>query len=566
VVVLEDCGDSWLRGYVESNSTAIIRFLADGVEPIVEVMETEESTPAPSEGVIAMDIRGDTWNKPQSAAACHDKLQVAKLNLVLSFFYSDRLTEHCPLVLTDGRVPETIAANFHFRISLAGLWNAGNGEIAESSGCKSPEQFQDMLIEEEIFFEEEVEEGVPEHVWSQSIALTDSEVERKFLQRYDYHGKGPLWSAMHPGWIGMTWRERLLVAGRAGAPSGCTKKAQPAPVVVARLLDVVLRGVADNEVGTHVALTYFAEALQIQGDATLDNVRTAVQKQKQECLVAAAAAWDLQHPGILNTIKLGAEEFFAWADKDGNGHISFEEARAVLQFLEGRKTKEGFDIVDDLDYDLQMWDSFVGAGDTCNAGCDPTLGPNRQQFMIGLQWVLDNYWERRYGNVRTDDQSKMFNLAWSHILEHLGIDPECPVCPQGILDTIKPGAEAMFAWADRNGDGRISFDEAFALIDTVSEELVTEYASRKLFRTGTRRDLWDEILGKLGLPTDQGLDRAHCKTLLHFAIGTFPPGSPNEQAFNAIWAHISEETRGALPAVVKVHESVPLEPTVAQSI
>jgi hypothetical protein len=33
-------------------------------------------------------------------------------------------------VLTDGRVPETIAANFHFRISLAGLWNAGNGEIA----------------------------------------------------------------------------------------------------------------------------------------------------------------------------------------------------------------------------------------------------------------------------------------------------------------------------------------------------------------------------------------------------------------------------------------------------
>ena len=46
--------------------------------------------------------------KPPPAAA-----RAAKLRLILCFLHNNRLTEDCPLLLTEGgRVPETIAANF----------------------------------------------------------------------------------------------------------------------------------------------------------------------------------------------------------------------------------------------------------------------------------------------------------------------------------------------------------------------------------------------------------------------------------------------------------------------
>lgn len=193
------------------------------------------------------------------------------------------------------------------------------------------------------------------------------------------------------------------------------------------------QALANNEAATQVLVAYFAEALWLQASATTDGVRAALQQSKEEYLVAAAAAWDREHPGILDTIKPGAEAFFAWADKDGNGFISFDEARAVLQFL-GRDAIAHPNCYFDKASD--EWDNWVGAGNMCGVGCDPILGPSREQFTLGLQWVLRHRWEQNLAG--STDLSPAFESAWSRILEEVAKD----LSPPGILDAVKSGAEA----------------------------------------------------------------------------------------------------------------------------
>ena len=92
---------------------------------LIELRETDD------EGAIARGIReGGGWTTSRSPSLCSTELQAAKLRLILCFLHSERLTEHCPLVLMGGREPETIAANIRAGITPAGVWRAGNGEIA----------------------------------------------------------------------------------------------------------------------------------------------------------------------------------------------------------------------------------------------------------------------------------------------------------------------------------------------------------------------------------------------------------------------------------------------------
>ena len=94
--------------------------------------EGPEPEPEPhAEGTVARLIREGGWGRQRlPAARCRTALRAAQLRLALGFFQSERLTEHCPLVLMGGREPETIAANIRAGITPAGVWRAGNGEIA----------------------------------------------------------------------------------------------------------------------------------------------------------------------------------------------------------------------------------------------------------------------------------------------------------------------------------------------------------------------------------------------------------------------------------------------------
>jgi hypothetical protein len=220
----------------------------------------------------------------------------------------------------------------------------------------------------------------------------------------------------------------------------------------------------------------------------------------------------------LDSVYPGAEAFFAWADKDGDGYISFEEAQAVIDFL-GPDELHKFN---DRESQQYMWGRFVGEGDEFGAGCDPALGPNREQFKIGLEAFKHR--------CSQDLTFGPFKLLWARIMDEVGAGP----CPPGMLDTIKLGADWMFGWADKDGDGRISFDEAFAVIDFVGEELVLESGGHaKIFSQEWRSQMWGP------LPTE-GIDRLQCRTMLEMALGELS-GTKHEPAFNAIWARVMEE-------------------------
>ena len=83
-----------------------------------------------TEGTIAPLLeRG--WTVPTRRAAtirvCSSELRAAQLRLLLGFLHSERLTEHCALVLEAGRVTETIAACFQVRNSPTSFCSAGGG-------------------------------------------------------------------------------------------------------------------------------------------------------------------------------------------------------------------------------------------------------------------------------------------------------------------------------------------------------------------------------------------------------------------------------------------------------
>jgi Ca2+-binding EF-hand superfamily protein len=90
-------------------------------------------------------------------------------------------------------------------------------------------------------------------------------------------------------------------------------------------------------------------------------------------------------------------EFFVWADKDGDGHISFKEACAVFEFVHARGGEEDEALRIKLSVaaaagksfrDLKgLWEKWVGSGDKAGAGADATLGPNREQLWVGMQAV-----------------------------------------------------------------------------------------------------------------------------------------------------------------------------------
>ena len=69
-----------------------------------------------AEGTIAPAIREQErtggWWVPATPSECKSDLHAAQLRLILGFLQSERLTEHCPLRLEAGRVPEAIAATF----------------------------------------------------------------------------------------------------------------------------------------------------------------------------------------------------------------------------------------------------------------------------------------------------------------------------------------------------------------------------------------------------------------------------------------------------------------------
>ena len=91
----------------------------------------------------------------------------------------------------------------------------------------------------------------------------------------------------------------------------------------------------------------------------------------------------------LDLIKPGAEAFFAWADKDEDGHVSFGEARAVIEILAGFK---GQNLIADSLFSVHVertWNDWVREGDAAKADCDLALGPNREQLGVGLHYVMN---------------------------------------------------------------------------------------------------------------------------------------------------------------------------------
>ena len=68
--------------------------------------------PSALEGSIAWHIREGDWTTPGAAHKCRNRLQAARLRLILGFLQSQRLTANCPLRLEAGRVPETVAECF----------------------------------------------------------------------------------------------------------------------------------------------------------------------------------------------------------------------------------------------------------------------------------------------------------------------------------------------------------------------------------------------------------------------------------------------------------------------
>ncbi len=93
--------------------------------------------------------------------------------------------------------------------------------------------------------------------------------------------------------------------------------------------------------------------------------------------------------------------FFAWADKDGDGYISFDEACAVVDFL-------GRDLTEDDDLWTKkgrqgLWEKYMEG-----CGCDVALGPNRWQLAAAING--DEPFRSRFKNKRK------WQEAWSCIM------------------------------------------------------------------------------------------------------------------------------------------------------
>lgn len=109
---------------------------------------------------------------------------------------------------------------------------------------------------------------------------------------------------------------------------------------------------------------------------------------------------DSEHGVALDVLKPGLEAFFAWADKDNNGHISFDEACAVIDYL-GPELMQGQGLVDKTERQ-ELWE-------VAHAMCDfdMSVGPNREQLANLVSAMVDEAnWEK--------DSWKM---AWGKLMD-----------------------------------------------------------------------------------------------------------------------------------------------------
>ena len=108
--------ERWARALAEAEADAAQQEAA-GVEAELAVVEAEVARLATAqlaaravsaEGTIARAIREQSKPWPWPSRRCRTALQAAQLRLSLGLLHSERLTEHCPLVLEAGRVTDII--------------------------------------------------------------------------------------------------------------------------------------------------------------------------------------------------------------------------------------------------------------------------------------------------------------------------------------------------------------------------------------------------------------------------------------------------------------------------
>ena len=110
--------ERWARALAEAEADAAQQEAA-GAEAELAVVEVEVARLATAqlaaravsaEGTIARAIREQSrpWRWP--SRRCRTALQAAQLRLSLGLLHSERLTEHCPLVLEAGRVTDIIVS------------------------------------------------------------------------------------------------------------------------------------------------------------------------------------------------------------------------------------------------------------------------------------------------------------------------------------------------------------------------------------------------------------------------------------------------------------------------
>lgn len=244
--------------------------------------------------------------------------------------------------------------------------------------------------------------------------------------------------------------------------------------------------------------------------------------------------------GELDTVLPGAEAFFAWADSNGDGHISFDEACAVLDFLGRDLVNHGAEKhlwIPERREDL--WNEWM-CDDDYGICCDPTLGPNREQFRTGLNFVVRCRWKGTYVPA--------FNRAWSRLLEVAGSDMSPPgeVGPTLALDELKPGLEAFFAWADKDSNGHISFNEASAVIDFLGPEIM----KGNLVDPTERQELWEAASADAvcGFDMSVGPNREQLASLINMAA---IDEKWEKDSWQVAWQKLmaaSAEKRSSLPA------------------
>lgn len=143
--------------------------------------------------------------------------------------------------------------------------------------------------------------------------------------------------------------------------------------------------------GTTIAMDH---VLQLAG------LRTEAHRSVNDAqLTPRAGSSSPQVMSKLDAVKVGAEAFFKWADKDNNGHISFVEACAVIDYLDP-------DLVGH-DARLAMWESVSQGGLEELPGFPGfamSLGPNREDLVallgaIPLERWAKGSWQAAWGKI-----------------------------------------------------------------------------------------------------------------------------------------------------------------------